>query len=143
MMKRCIPGFLLAWSSIALAGDAMPWENAVAVSVTVNGHSFHDAKVKSQGCVLSYELFFNAPENGYADPKNMVRNRHSFQARIQFAKGQTATSNRFGNGAPGERVYRFEDDTSASDCWGKAPNKIVKVDVIGCRGRNCDLGSFE
>jgi len=143
MLRSRLAGFVLFLSSASLAGDTMPWENAVAVSVTVNGHSFHDVKVKSQGCKLSYELFFAAPESGYADPKNMVRNRHSFQAKVHFAKGQTALSNRFGNGAPGERVYRFEDDTTSSDCWGKAPNKIVKVDVIGCRGRNCDLGAFE
>lgn len=147
VLSRTVAAAAVLLVPVLATADSMPWENAVAVSVTVNGHAFHDAKVKSEGCVLSHELYFAAPENGYADPKNLVRNRHSFMARIKFAGGQTVTSNRFGNGAAGERVYRFDEDTSGAAsgtvCWAKARNKIVKLDVIGCRGRGCELGQFE
>jgi hypothetical protein len=125
------------------AAEATTWENAVPISVTVNGHAFHDAKVVSDGCTLGHELRFEAPATGYADPKNAVRNYHLFQARVTYAKGQKITTRVFGNSGPGERVYRFSEDTTAAGCWGKSPNKIVKLDVIGCRGRVCDLGQFD
>jgi hypothetical protein len=125
------------------ASDAMPWENSASVGVTVNGHAFHDAHVASRGCSLEFRLLFDAPEKGYSDPRNKVRNHHLFQARLKLAKGQTVTSKIFGNSGAGKRVYSFEEDTTGAQCWGKEPNKIVKLDVIGCRGPGCDLGAFE
>lgn len=127
-----------AGSGLAAGG----WSNDADVSVTVNGHSFHHVHVAAAECKLEIELLFDAPEKGYSDPKNVVRNYHLFQARVQFAKGQTAESKVFGNSGPGERVYRFEEDTGSS-CWAKDKNTVSKLDVIGCRGRSCDLGSFQ
>jgi hypothetical protein len=146
MIRLRILAFVLALSGMAATPVVLAdntWENSVSVVVSVNGHAFHDAKIEGSGCTLKAELRFLAPENGYADPKNKVRNHHSFQPRLKFAKGQTLTGERFGNSAAGERVWHFESDTTADECWGKAPNKIVKVDVIGCRGVGCDIGAFE
>src|SRR5215471_3186046 len=85
-------------SPLALAaGD---WENSASVGVTVNGHAFHDVKVMSDGtCKLNTKLLFEAPDNGYADPRNKVRNYHLFQARVKFDKGQMIESKVFGNPA--------------------------------------------
>lgn len=127
-----------AGSALAAGG----WSHDADVSVTVNGHSFHHVHVTATDCKLAFELLFDAPEKGYSDPKNAVRNYHLFQARVQFAKGQTVESKVFGNSAPGERVYRFEEETGSS-CWAKDKNTVSKLDVIGCRGRSCDLGSFQ
>jgi len=121
---------------------ASGWSHDADVSVRVNGHAFHHVHVNAADCKLSFEILFDAPENGYSDPKNKVRNYHLFQAKVQFAKGQTAESKVFGNSAPGERVYRFEEDTGSS-CWAKDKNTVSKLDVIGCRGRSCDLGAFK
>jgi hypothetical protein len=130
-----------------LARASMPWSNEAAVGVRVNGHSFHDARVQgsgeNKGCDLHVRLLFEAPESGYSDPKNRTRNHHSFQARLKFANGRSVESRRFGNSAAGERAYTFSEDTTSAGCWAKDPNKIVKLDVIGCRGPACDLGSFE
>lgn len=133
---------LVATAGAAAARDAMPWENSASVAVTVNGHAFHDVHVAGRGCTLALRVLFEAPEKGYSDPKNKVRNYHLFRARMKFAKGQTVTSKTFGNGGAGERAYEFQEDTSGAACWAKEPNEIVKVDVIGCRGHVCDLGDF-
>jgi hypothetical protein len=141
-MKARLVAVVLLATGVALAADA-PWTSEADVSVTVNGHSFHHARIDGDGCKISVRLVFDAPEKGYADPKNTVRNYHRFRARIRLAKGQTLTSRVFANTVPGERSYTFEEDTSGAGCWSKDANKLVKVDVIGCRGKNCDLGSFE
>lgn len=141
-MELRVVAFVLAVTGAALAADA-PWSSEADVSVGVNGHSFHHARIDGDGCKATVRLVFDAPEKGYADPKNTVRNYHRFRARIRLARGQTLTSRVFSNTVPGERSYTFEEDTSGAGCWSKDPNKLVKVDVIGCRGKGCDLGSFD
>jgi hypothetical protein len=139
-LRYRIPAVLLAFSGSALAGG---WSHDADVSATVNGHSFRHVHVTAADCKLSFEILFDAPDKQYSDPKNKVRNYHLFQAKVQFAKGgQTVESKVFGNPAAGERVYRFEHDTGSS-CWAKDKNTVAKLDVIGCRGRVCDLGSFQ
>lgn len=141
-MNARVVAIFLAASGAALAADA-PWSSEADVSVTVNGHSFHHARIDGDACKATVRLVFDAPEKGYSDPKNTVRNYHRFQARVRLAKGQTLTSRVFSNTAPGERSYTFEEDTGGAGCWSREPNKLVKVDVIGCRGKGCDLGSFD
>jgi len=141
-MRIRIVALVVAFAGVALASDAA-WTSEADVSVTVNGHSFHHARVEGDGCKVSVRLVFDAPEKGYSDPKNRVRNYHRFQARVRLAKGQTLTSRVFANTVPGERSYSFDEDTSSAGCWSKEPGKLVKVDVIGCRGQGCDLGSFD
>jgi hypothetical protein len=141
-MKSRIVAFMVALSGVALGADA-PWTSEADVGVTVSGHSFHHAKVEGNGCTVSVKVLFDAPEKGYSDPKNVVRNYHRFRARVRLAKGQFVASKIFSNTSPGERTYSFEDDTTAAGCWSKDPGKLVKLDVIGCRGRGCDVGSFE
>jgi len=113
------------------------WASEADVGVTVNGHAFHHVRVEGKECKLSVHLLFDAPEKGYADPRNTVRNYHLFRARVRLAKGQAAESKIFGNAGPGERQY------AGAGCWTKEPGKVVKLDVIGCRGRGCDVGAFE
>lgn len=141
-MKR---SFWILAGVLTLAAPALAagWSHDADVSATVNGHAFRHVHVTANDCKLSFEILFNAPEKGYSDPKNKVRNYHLFQAKIQFAKGpQTVESKVFGNPEPGERIYRFEHDTGSS-CWAKDKNTVSKLDVIGCRGRGCDVGSFQ
>ena len=143
MRSWTVLGLFVATAGSAIAGqNGMPWENSASLGITVNGHAFHDVHVASSGCALALRVLFEAPEKGYSDPKNKVRNYHLFRARVKFAKGQTVTSKTFGNASAGERAYAFEEDTSGAGCWAKEPNKIVKLDVIGCRGQSCDLGNF-
>jgi hypothetical protein len=130
---------------VAIAGSAMAagWSHDADVSARVNGHAFKHVHVTADGCKLAFEILFDAPEKEYSDPKNKVRNYHLFQAKVQFAKGaQSVDSKVFGNPAPGERVYRFEHDTGSS-CWAKDKNTVAKLDVIGCRGRACEVGAFQ
>jgi len=141
-MKRGWRLLLASLSGAAPALAAGGWSHEADVSVHVNGHDFKHVHVTATDCKLAVEILFDAPEKGYSDPKNKVRNYHLFQAKVLFAKGQSVESKVFGNPAPGERVYRFEEDTGTS-CWAKDKNTIAKLDVIGCRGRVCDLGAFQ
>lgn len=141
-MRSALP-FVLAPLFVSALALAAGWESSASMSVHVDGHSFHDVRVTGEGCKLTATLRFEAPEKGYADPHNRVRNYHLFQARLKFDGGQRIESKAFGNGAPGERVYTFESDTAGATCWAKTPGKIVKLDVIGCRGHSCDLGTFD
>ena len=137
-----ITAAVLLLTSVALGADA-PWTSEADVGVTVSGHSFHHAKVEGDGCSVKVSVSFDAPEKQYSDPKNVVRNYHRFRARVRLAKGQFVASKIFSNTSPGERTYSFEDDTSGAGCWSREPGELVKLDVIGCRGKNCDVGSFE
>jgi hypothetical protein len=139
------PRFWIPAAFVAVTGSALAagWSHDADVSATVNGHSFKHVHVTADGCKLAFEILFDAPDKGYSDPKNKVRNYHLFQAKVQFAKGgQAVESKVFGNPAPGERVYRFEHDTGSS-CWAKDKNTVAKLDVIGCRGRGCDVGTYQ
>lgn len=145
-MARWYSAFALTVLGLAGAGVARAdsgWSSEADIGVTVNGHAFHHARIDGNGCAVTVHLDFDAPEKGYSDPKNLVRNYHRFRARVRLAKGQIVASKIFGNSGSGERKYSFEDDTSAYGCWSREPGKLVKVDVIGCRGRGCDVGSFE
>jgi hypothetical protein len=145
-MARRYSVLALTVLGLASAGAARAdsgWSSEADVGVTVNGHAFHHARIDGNGCTVKVKLEFEAPEKGYSDPKNLVRNYHRFRARIRLAKGQFVASKIFGNSGAGERTYSFEDDTSATGCWSKEPGKLVKVDVIGCRGRGCDVGAFD
>lgn len=132
---------LVLVSATALAAGK-GWSDRAAVGVRVNGHAFHDVTVNAHDCALDVRLAFTAPEQGYSDPRNVVRNYHRFQARLKFAGGQVVESRIFSSTAAGERTYDFESSTADVACWSKDPNKIVKLDVIGCRGKACDLGAF-
>ena len=123
--------------------DAAAWSDEAPVEIHVNGHEFHKVHVDGHGCSVSVRLYFDAPEKGYADPRNRVRNYQRFRARVKFARGEAVESRVFSNTAPGERTYDFDADTTPDGCWSKQPDKVVKLDVIGCRGRGCDLGAFE
>jgi hypothetical protein len=129
--------------SAALASAAEAWSDEADVGVRVNGHEFHHVSVQGHDCTLTVHVAFDAPDKGYGDPKNTVRNYHRFQARVKLAKGQTVDSPVFSNTTPGAHTFTFDHDTAADGCWVKEPNKVVKLDVIGCRGKGCDLGQFE
>jgi hypothetical protein len=133
---------LSAAASLATPSDS-GWSDQASVSVTVNGHAFEKVRVDAHGCTVAVRLSFEAPEKGYSDPKNKVRNYQRFRARVKFAKGEAVESRLFGNSDPGARVYDFDADTTSDGCWSKQPDKIVKLDVVGCRGRGCDVGAFE
>jgi hypothetical protein len=128
---------------LAAVASASAWTSEADVGVRVNGHDFHHVRASGGECKVTIRVDFDAPEKGYSDPKNVVRNYHRFQARVKFAHGQVSTSGVMSNTSPGEHSFTFEDDTTAHDCWGKDANKVVKLDVIGCRGKGCDLGHFD
>jgi hypothetical protein len=100
----------VVWPASALA-DA-PWSHEISPTVAVNGHTFHRVKVSASGCTAHFQLFFKAPEEMYADKKNLVRNFYRFLARVRVGDHKV-DSGSFVNRAPGERYYGFEFDSTA------------------------------
>ena len=60
-MKARLVAVVLLATGVALAADA-PWTSEADVSVTVNGHSFHHARIDGDGCKIRVRLVFDAPE---------------------------------------------------------------------------------
>ena len=143
MMGLRVRFALCLFGTSVAAWAAGGWSSEADVGVHVNGHDFHHVKVDAHECTLTMHVDFDAPEKGYSDPRNAVRNYHRFQARVKFGKGQTVTSQVFSNASPGAHSFTFDHDTASDGCWAKEPNHVVKLDVIGCRGKGCDLGAFD
>lgn len=122
------------WPALAVA-DA-PWSHEISPTVAVNGHTFHRVKVDATGCTAHFQLFFKAPEEMYADKKNLVRNFYRFLGRVRIGDHQV-DSGSFVNRAPGERVYSFDFDSTTQGCWTKQLTKLWKLDVNGCRDQRC------
>jgi hypothetical protein len=127
---------MLAMTLPSLAQADAPWSHEISPTVAVNGHTFHRVKVSATGCTASFQLFFKAPEEMYADKKNLVRNFYRFVARVRIGDHKV-DSGSFVNRAPGERYYGFTFDSTAEGCWTKSLTKLWKLDVNGCRDQRC------
>ncbi len=135
----------VAWLVAATLGLVAPvalgWTFGIAIHARVNEHEFTRVGVKSDGCKLSYNLRFTAPESGYSS-KSKVRNYHRFRARLLFKNGKAITSEIFANDQPGKRMIYLSHDTEDEACWAKEKVELQDVDVVGCRGKGCKIGQF-
>lgn len=134
-------GRALAVSVLLLAAPALAWSFAFPINAKVNGHEFHHVRVEGAECSLKLKLDFLAPKQGY-ESRAKNRNRHYFRARLLFDNGKTVTTPVFGNGAPGERTYKYAHDTGGEGCWSKTRVELKDVDFVGCRGEGCKVESF-
>lgn len=87
-------------------------------------------------------LEFTAPEGGYQDAA-AVRNYYRFKARARFASGKVATSPIFFSQKAGTHRFEFGFDTTSASCWAQAEQKIIGVDIEGCRGKGCTVEPFQ
>ena len=140
-LRRSAALALLTVTPFAMAASG--WKSEGRPRVTVHKHVFDHVIVESTGCELRFNLYFDAPTEGYADKRNAVRNHYRFLAEIKFADGQTIHTDHFNNRAPGRRVYRYRHDTGDGGCWARNKNKIVKLNVSACRGRRCRPNPLE
>jgi hypothetical protein len=121
---------------------AVAWTSTSPFSATVHGHAFKHVSVKDEGCTVKAVLKFNAPEEQYREPAT-VRNHYRFKARARFASGKKAPSPIFFSQKPGEHQFEFAFDTTADGCWARAEQKVIAVDVEGCRGKSCVVEPFQ
>jgi hypothetical protein len=128
---------LLASPALALA-----WTSASPFSATVHGHEFKRVEVRDEDCSVKTTLEFTAPEAGYRE-NAAIRNYYRFKARARFASGKVATSPTFFSQKPGTHRFEFNFDTSAESCWARAEQKIIGVDIEGCRGKGCTVEPFQ
>jgi hypothetical protein len=136
LVASVVSGTLLA------ATAALGWTQEAPIDVTVHSHNFHTVKVSAADCIVQVGLWFNAPPAGYSS-RYASQNQFRFQARVGLTEGKLLVSRVFSNRGAGERVYRFEHDTTQEGCWAKTGLKILRVDVDGCRSRACEIPAFK
>lgn len=141
-MRQAVRKVLAAALVTSLSGLSLAWSETASLGPTVHGHEFHRVALEADGCVLRYELRFTAPEARYqgADPRTP---RFRFVGRIRLKSGERVRSAVFPNAAPGERRYKGSFDTTQAGCWAKDPQKVVGLDVRGCRGHGCVPEEFD
>ncbi|MBN1606382.1 MAG: hypothetical protein JW940_07095 [Polyangiaceae bacterium] len=129
-------------ASLLAATVALAWTQEAPIDVTVHSHSFHTVKVSTDDCTIKTSLWFRAPQEGYSS-RYANQNHFRFRARIGLSEDKLLVSPVFSNRGAGERVYRFEQDTTSDGCWAKTQHKVFRVDVDGCRNRACEIPAFK
>jgi hypothetical protein len=140
--STCAVVTALAGLAALYPATAHGWSEKSGISATVNKHEFDQIEIESEGCSVRVALYFTAPEAGYSDKKNTVRNYYRFRARIDLA-GRSFKSGIFSNDKTGRRRIRYVHDTSSEGCWAKQTQKLRGVHVEGCRNRNCKVPAVD
>jgi hypothetical protein len=122
---------------------AFGWSERASFETRIHGHDFSKVALESSGaCSLKVQVWFDAPVNGY-ESESAARSFYRFHVRTKLEGGRALTTRVFSNSAPGARAYAYVQDTSAEGCWAKQPQKIVGIDVEGCRGPGCTPEAFK
>lgn len=145
-MKRVgwgVGGAMVIGAGLLAAGaQAEPksekWTKTVPMRTTVHEHAFHKLQVRGAGCKAVFSLHFEAPAEGYAT-NNDSANFYRFKARIELSDGAEIVTRRFVNRTAGRRKYTAAVDTTSAGCWSKTSHAIQRVEVVGCRGKNCQV----
>ncbi len=130
-----------ALTALALSVSAGAWEASSAFRATIHDHVFHHMAVQTHGCSIETTVRFEAPEQAYRS-QFPVRNHYRFKARVRFDSGKRVISPIFYSNAPAKRRYVFRYDTSAEGCWAKTRQRLVDINVEGCRGKDCRVAAF-
>lgn len=130
-------GALLLTPSIAWA-----WGSSALFSATVWSHKFSDVSVNATGCVVETTVKYNAPEKAYKSRLKGM-NEYRFKARARFASGKSVSSAVFTSTRPGNASHTYRVDTRPDGCWAKQDQKLVAMDVEGCRGEGCQVEPFK
>jgi hypothetical protein len=125
-----------------LSSVLLAWKMDVPYEATVNDHLFDRAVLAAEGCELAVQLYFTAPAERY-QTSVAARNYYRFRARLEFDGDYKPMTQVFGNRAAGRRVYRTSIDTSSEGCWTKTKPKLHRLNVKGCRGRDCTPKPFD
>lgn len=103
--------------------------------------------------VLGYHFHTTTVENGYAESSDLCMlyatveftspdDEHvRFQTQVTMSNGAWIKSPIFHNDTAGDREFVFSYDTSADDCWGAQRHYPHNLNVLGCRGIDCEPGS--
>jgi hypothetical protein len=122
---------------------AFGWSERASFETRIHGHDFSKVALESSGqCALKVQVRFDAPANGY-ESESAARSFYRFHVRTKLEGGRALVTRAFSNSAPGARTYTYVHDTSADGCWAKQPQKIIGIDVEGCRGAGCTPKAFE
>jgi hypothetical protein len=44
---------------------------------------------------------------------------------------------------PGDHRFAFSFDTTRDGCWARSDQRVIGVDVEGCRGKGCNVEPFQ
>jgi hypothetical protein len=131
----------VALSLLLLAGSSVAWQATTPFRASVHGHVFDQVKLSGDECVFNARLYFDAPAEAYAE-RSKVRNHYRFRARITLANGKRFESGLFYSAGPARRAYTVRVNTQAEGCWAKLEQRLLDIDVEGCRGERCPVGQF-
>lgn len=133
---------LLGAASALIPGVASAWGSSALFSATVWSHKFSDVTVKATDCVVETTVKYNAPDRAYKSRLKGM-NEYRFKARARFASGRSASSAVFASTKAGSASHTYRVDTQPEGCWAKQDQKLVAVDVEGCRGEGCQVEPFK
>ncbi len=132
---------LVAAASLLISGGVWAWQVETPFRATVHGHVFDKVVLSDSSCTFNARLYFDAPPKAYAE-RSKVRNHYRFRARLRLANGQTIVSGLFFSPGPTRRAYTVRVDTANEGCWAKYEQRLVDIDVEGCRGERCHVEPF-
>lgn len=133
---------LFGAASVLTPAIAWAWGSSALFSATVWGHKFSDVTVKATGCIVETAIKYNAPDKAYKS-RLQGMNEYRFKARARFASGKSVESAVFTSTKAGSASHTYRVDTQPEGCWAKQDQKLVAVDVEGCRGKGCRVESFK
>ncbi len=136
---QIVSGGLVLFAPLAAFG----WSERAGFETRIHGHDFSNVAVESSGeCSLKVRVQFDAPADGYKS-ESAARRFYRFHVRTKLEGGRALVTRVFNNSASGARAYTYTHDTSAEGCWAKQPQKIIGIDVEGCRGAGCTPEAFK
>lgn len=123
--------------------SALAWSERASFETRIHGHDFSKVTLERSGdCSLKVQVLFDAPADAYKS-ESAGRSFYRFHVRTKLAGGRALITRVFSNSAPGARAYSYVEDSGAEGCWAKQPQKIIGIDVEGCRGPGCKPKAFE
>jgi hypothetical protein len=142
LSRSHLPAIAQCLGLLCFCAGALAWQASSPFRATVHEHVFTHMAVESSGCVVQTEVRFEAPKQAY-ESEYEVRNHYRFKARVRFAGGKQVLSPIFSSSSAAKRRYTFRSDTSSEGCWAKERQKLVDIDVEGCRGKGCHVEPFK
>jgi hypothetical protein len=134
---------LFGAGALLVSVTAFGWSERATFETRIHGHQFSLVTLESgEACTVKVQVRFDAPREKY-EGESPERQVYRFHVRAKLDGGRQLLTRVFSNSSPGTRTYGYTHDTSAEGCWAKQPQKLVGIDVEGCRGARCSPAVFE
>jgi hypothetical protein len=138
---------LFGVGALLVSMTALGWSERATFETRIHGHQFSLVTIESgEACAVKVQVRFDAPREKYEEKyegESPERKVYRFHVRAKLDGGRQLVTRVFSNSSPGTRTFVDTQDTSGEGCWGKQPQKLIGIDVEGCRGARCSPAVFE